>query len=133
MYQRGSTYVMSIKNGWKVLMAGAYSEGGPPTDVADRLSTSFPHHFNVGLAQRSTKAIAKLDKYAVQETSPCVGFILNILLYKSKPPVPSPGPAPSLTPIQDTTTLADPSIPSIPAYGTFESHPTPHSQASSIS
>ncbi|KAG6834009.1 hypothetical protein H0H93_012598, partial [Arthromyces matolae] len=63
MYQRGSTYVMSTKNGWKVLMAGAYSEGGLPTDVADRLSASFPHHFNVGLAQRSTKAIAELDKF----------------------------------------------------------------------
>ncbi|KAG6897057.1 hypothetical protein C0992_004376 [Termitomyces sp. T32_za158] len=41
---------------------GIYSEGGLPTDIADRVTASFPHHFNVGLAQRSTKAIAELDK-----------------------------------------------------------------------
>ncbi|KAG6855463.1 hypothetical protein H0H87_002427, partial [Tephrocybe sp. NHM501043] len=62
MYQRGPTYVMSTSNGWKVLMEGVYSEGGLPTEIADRLNASFPHHSNVGLAQRSTKAIAELDK-----------------------------------------------------------------------
>ncbi|KAG6839710.1 hypothetical protein C0991_012404 [Blastosporella zonata] len=62
MYQRGPTYIMSTSNGWKVLMGGVYSEGGLPTEIADRLNASFPHHFNVGLAQRSTKAIAELDK-----------------------------------------------------------------------
>ncbi|KAG6810447.1 hypothetical protein H0H92_011820 [Tricholoma furcatifolium] len=82
MYQRGSTYIMTTKNGWKVLMGGkqtlyhlidiwifadglqgVYSEGGLPTDIADRLSASFPHHFGVSLSQRSTKVIAELDKF----------------------------------------------------------------------
>ncbi|KAG5720265.1 Flavin-containing monooxygenase YUCCA3 [Termitomyces sp. T112] len=62
MYQRSSTYIMSATSGWKVLMEGVYSEGGLPTDIADRVTASFPHHFNVGLSQRSTKAIAELDK-----------------------------------------------------------------------
>ncbi|KAG6818697.1 hypothetical protein H0H93_002696, partial [Arthromyces matolae] len=62
MYQRGSTYVMTSKNAWKVIMGGAYTEGGLPVDVADRITASFPRHFNIGLAQRSTKAIAELDK-----------------------------------------------------------------------
>ncbi|KAG6867785.1 hypothetical protein C0993_011115 [Termitomyces sp. T159_Od127] len=50
--------------GKKVVVVGAciYSEDGLPTDIADRVTASFPHHFNVGLAQRSTKAIAELDK-----------------------------------------------------------------------
>ncbi|KAG6872067.1 hypothetical protein C0995_013411 [Termitomyces sp. Mi166 len=42
--------------------SGVYSEDGLPTDIADRVTASFPHHFNVGLAQRSTKAVADLDK-----------------------------------------------------------------------
>lgn len=73
---------MTVKNGWKVLFegiapvlfphsvglciddfTGVYSEGGPPTDIADRLSASFPHYMSIGLGQRSTKAIAELDKY----------------------------------------------------------------------
>ncbi|KAG6876175.1 hypothetical protein C0993_005129 [Termitomyces sp. T159_Od127] len=62
MIQRSSTHVMSVMNGWKIIMEGIYSEGGLPTDIADRLIASFPHHFNVGIAQRSTKAIAELDK-----------------------------------------------------------------------
>ncbi|KAG6909650.1 hypothetical protein DXG01_016230 [Tephrocybe rancida] len=62
MLQRGPTYIMSTTNGWKVLMGGVYSEDGLPTHIADRLNASFPHHFNVGLSQRSTKAIAELDK-----------------------------------------------------------------------
>ncbi|KAG6899119.1 hypothetical protein C0993_000645 [Termitomyces sp. T159_Od127] len=39
-----------------------YSENGLPTDIADRVTASFPYHFNFALAQRSTKAIAELDK-----------------------------------------------------------------------
>ncbi|KAJ6628886.1 FAD/NAD-binding domain-containing protein [Mycena sp. CBHHK59/15] len=44
MFQRSSTYVMTVKNGWRVLMDGVYSENAPPTDVADRLNASFPNH-----------------------------------------------------------------------------------------
>ncbi|KAG6860939.1 hypothetical protein C0995_005769 [Termitomyces sp. Mi166 len=68
MYQRSSTYIMSTRNGWKVIFEGVYSERGLPTDIADRVTASFPHHFNVGLAQRSTKAIAELDKFVHDDT-----------------------------------------------------------------
>ncbi|KAK2462191.1 hypothetical protein APHAL10511_005779 [Amanita phalloides] len=61
MYQRSSTYVMTTKSGLGVLFAGLYSEDGPPTDIADRLSASFPHFMSIGLGQRSTKRIAELD------------------------------------------------------------------------
>ncbi|KAF5378871.1 hypothetical protein D9615_006928 [Tricholomella constricta] len=76
MVQRSSTYIMSIKNGWKVLMEGVYSEGGPPSDIADRLNASFPHHMGVGLAQRTTKVIAELDK-DVLDGLRARGFQLN--------------------------------------------------------
>ncbi|KAG6860938.1 hypothetical protein C0995_005768 [Termitomyces sp. Mi166 len=62
MYQRSSTYVMTTTNGWKVVAQGVYSEGGLPTDIADRLSASFPNHVTVSLAQRRTETIAELDK-----------------------------------------------------------------------
>ncbi|KAK1217332.1 hypothetical protein PQX77_020013 [Marasmius sp. AFHP31] len=63
MYQRSQTYIMSTKNGWKVLLEALYGENGVPTDLADRLSASFPHKMmESGLAQRATKAIADLDK-----------------------------------------------------------------------
>ncbi|KAG6870566.1 hypothetical protein C0992_012997, partial [Termitomyces sp. T32_za158] len=53
-----------------------YSEGGLPTDIADRLIASFPHYFNVGMAQRSTKAIAELDKDLL-EALRAQGFNVN--------------------------------------------------------
>ncbi|KAG7099769.1 hypothetical protein E1B28_001581 [Marasmius oreades] len=63
MYQRSSTYIMSTKNGWKVLFEDLYTENAPPTDLADRLNASFPNEFlHSGLAQRQVKAIAELDK-----------------------------------------------------------------------
>ncbi|KAG5640708.1 hypothetical protein DXG03_007477, partial [Asterophora parasitica] len=90
MYQRSPTYIMSTKNGWDVLMggtsyvpllipqpntlAGVYSEDGPPSDIADRLSASFPHHMGVGLSQRKVKEIAELDKYA---SSSCPSLIAD--------------------------------------------------------
>ncbi|KAF9461716.1 hypothetical protein BDZ94DRAFT_1263163 [Collybia nuda] len=62
MYQRSSTYVMTTKNGWKLIMAGSYCEGGPPTDIVDRHTASFSNFIGIGLAQRRVKAIAELDK-----------------------------------------------------------------------
>jgi len=41
---------------------GVYSEGSPPTDVADRLMASIPQYMGVGLAQRAAKTISGLDK-----------------------------------------------------------------------
>ncbi|KAH0581217.1 hypothetical protein H2248_012334 [Termitomyces sp. 'cryptogamus'] len=68
---------MSTTDGWKVVAQGnhsssyftvrtyslVYFEGGRPTDIADRLSASFPNHVTVGLAQRQTKDIVELDKF----------------------------------------------------------------------
>ncbi|PFH45534.1 hypothetical protein AMATHDRAFT_71621 [Amanita thiersii Skay4041] len=62
MFQRGSTYVMSTKNGWDVLFRGLYCEGGPPADIADRVNASYPHLMSMEIAQRNVKEIAKLDK-----------------------------------------------------------------------
>ncbi|THU80134.1 hypothetical protein K435DRAFT_810128 [Dendrothele bispora CBS 962.96] len=42
MHQRSSTYIMTTKIGWEVTMSGLYMEDGPPTDVADQMSASFP-------------------------------------------------------------------------------------------
>ncbi|KAF8345497.1 hypothetical protein F5887DRAFT_1158732 [Amanita rubescens] len=79
MYQRSSTYVMTTKNGfdiffkgwlvyqqtvfcYKISASGLYCEDGPPTDIADRLSASFPHFMNIELARRSTARVAELDR-----------------------------------------------------------------------
>lgn len=45
------------------LYQGSYSEDGLPTDLADRISASFPNHFVQLLNQRVTKDIADADKY----------------------------------------------------------------------
>ncbi|TFK44042.1 hypothetical protein BDQ12DRAFT_730165 [Crucibulum laeve] len=76
MFQRGSTYIMSTENGWKVLMEGVYSENAPPVEVADRLNASFPHHMAVPINQRSVKRLAELDK-DILDSLRAVGFRLN--------------------------------------------------------
>lgn len=64
MFQHGSgsTYIMSCKNGWEVIMKGIYWEDGPSPDYADRLNASFPHHMATELNQMRTKVIAEMDK-----------------------------------------------------------------------
>ncbi|TFK70710.1 FAD/NAD(P)-binding domain-containing protein [Pluteus cervinus] len=62
MFQRSSTYVISVENRFKVAVSRLYSEAAPPTHIADRLSASFPNYMSIGLSQRSAKAIAELDK-----------------------------------------------------------------------
>ncbi|PFH47509.1 hypothetical protein AMATHDRAFT_151910 [Amanita thiersii Skay4041] len=62
MFQRGSTYIMSTKNGWDVLFRGLYCEGGPPVDIADRVAASYPRLMSMEMAQRNVQKIAKLDK-----------------------------------------------------------------------
>ena len=42
---------------------GLYPEDGPPTDIADRISASFPHFMSIGLAQRSARRIEELDRF----------------------------------------------------------------------
>lgn len=63
MFQRSSTYVMTTKNGVRLLLEGLYSETSPPTDVADRLNASFPNRLMEFLAPRAVLKIAEADKY----------------------------------------------------------------------
>ncbi|KDR66354.1 hypothetical protein GALMADRAFT_259418 [Galerina marginata CBS 339.88] len=77
MFQRSSTYIMSTKNGWEVIMKGAYWEDAPPVDVVDRINASFPHHMATGLKQRETKYIAELDKDLLDGLHK-VGFRTNL-------------------------------------------------------
>jgi len=62
MFQRSSTYVMSSKEGMPRLMGGLYSEGGPPTDIADLINASFPINFMRIMNKRLTAGIAEADK-----------------------------------------------------------------------
>ncbi|KAJ7090179.1 hypothetical protein C8R44DRAFT_818281 [Mycena epipterygia] len=77
IYQRSSTYVLTIKNGWKHVMAGRYAEGGPPVDLVDRLSASFPHFMAIPLHQRQAMRIAEDDKELLDGLRKC-GFRLNM-------------------------------------------------------
>ena len=47
------------------IFEGLYREDGPPVDLADRISASFPNHFLRLLHQRVTKDIADIDKYVL--------------------------------------------------------------------
>ena len=40
-----------------------------PTDITDRLSTSFPHFMSIELGRRSTDRIAELDKFVKKVSS----------------------------------------------------------------
>ncbi|KAJ7137003.1 hypothetical protein C8R44DRAFT_768224 [Mycena epipterygia] len=77
IYQRSSTYVFTTKNGWKHIMAGTYAEGGPPVDLVDRLSASFPHFMAIPLNKRQAKRIAEDDKELLDGLRKC-GFRLNM-------------------------------------------------------
>ncbi|KAF5371656.1 hypothetical protein D9758_003551 [Tetrapyrgos nigripes] len=76
MVQRGPTYVMTVRNGYKV-MGGLFSEGGPPTDIADRIQASFPFFIGMnGMLQRRTKEIEELDRELLENLMK-VGFKLT--------------------------------------------------------
>ncbi|KAF9037135.1 hypothetical protein BJ165DRAFT_576244 [Panaeolus papilionaceus] len=79
MFQHGSgsTYIMSCKNGWEVIMKGIYWEDGPSPDYADRLNASFPHHMATELNQMRTKVIAEMDKDIIEGLKK-VGFKMNL-------------------------------------------------------
>ncbi|KAF9237574.1 FAD/NAD(P)-binding domain-containing protein [Melanogaster broomeanus] len=63
MVQRSPTYVMSAKQGLPRLFCNAlFWDGGPPTDIADRINGSFPNYLAALVQQRVTKAIAEADK-----------------------------------------------------------------------
>ncbi|KAG2078548.1 FAD/NAD(P)-binding domain-containing protein [Suillus decipiens] len=61
MVQRSPSYIMSTKEGMPRLMS-IFWEGGPPTDVADRINASYPNSFLKLMHQRVTKDIADADK-----------------------------------------------------------------------
>jgi hypothetical protein len=51
-----------------VIVSGTYEEGGPPVDVADRLSASLPYAFFIpGISKRLTKLVADDDKSVLAE------------------------------------------------------------------
>ncbi|KAI9507262.1 FAD/NAD-P-binding domain-containing protein, partial [Russula earlei] len=76
MFQRSSTYVMSIQNGFSRVFGGLYHEGGPPPDVADRLNASFPNYLLKPLHQRVVVDIAEKDRETLDGLRR-VGFRLN--------------------------------------------------------
>ena len=88
MFQRSSTYIMSVKHGVTRVFGGSfvsfyetnlesedrlelglYFEGGPPPDVADRINASFPNYLQKPLHQRIVLDIANDDK-SVHENFP---------------------------------------------------------------
>lgn len=87
MFQRGSTYVMSVTHGVKRVFGGLlidfyeihmttenlfelglYYEGGPPPDVADRINASFPNYLQKPLHRRIVVDIEKEDRFVVKVT-----------------------------------------------------------------
>ncbi|KAK2460133.1 hypothetical protein APHAL10511_007812 [Amanita phalloides] len=63
MYQRSSTYIMSVKNGMEILLEGLYAEEGvPPVEIADLINASYPNIFMEGYAHRQMIRIAEADK-----------------------------------------------------------------------
>jgi len=61
IYQRSPVYVMSAENGCRGFMS-LYVEGGPPTDIADRVGASYPLGLAVLLKQTTVKRVAAADK-----------------------------------------------------------------------
>ncbi|KAF9046150.1 hypothetical protein BJ165DRAFT_1469259 [Panaeolus papilionaceus] len=76
MVQRGSTYVMSTKKGLPVMLGDLYVEGGPPTDLADKIAASFPFLSSTGSGYRANNIIADLDR-DILDGLRRVGFKLN--------------------------------------------------------
>ncbi|KAH7888534.1 FAD/NAD(P)-binding domain-containing protein [Phlebopus sp. FC_14] len=61
MVQRSPTYIMSTKEGMPRYL-GLFWEGGPPTDIADRVNASYPNKLVKLLHQRVAKDVADADK-----------------------------------------------------------------------
>ncbi|EGO25706.1 hypothetical protein SERLADRAFT_437430 [Serpula lacrymans var. lacrymans S7.9] len=61
MCQRGPTYIMTTKEGMPRLLS-LFWDGGPPTDIADRINASYPNHLLKLMHVRLTKNIAEADK-----------------------------------------------------------------------
>ncbi|KAF5382247.1 hypothetical protein D9757_008944 [Collybiopsis confluens] len=62
MYQRGSTLIVTTNTFLQVFFKGLYDEDGPPTEVADLISFSYPLAFMAELGKRQTLDCEKLDQ-----------------------------------------------------------------------
>ncbi|KAI0271306.1 FAD/NAD(P)-binding domain-containing protein [Gloeopeniophorella convolvens] len=76
MFQRSSSYIMSVKHGVTTVIGGLYHEGGPSPDVADRVNASFPNFLQKPIHQRLVRDIAEKDKETLDGLRR-VGFRLN--------------------------------------------------------
>jgi len=76
IYQRSSSYIMSNKFGMPILLRGLYWQEPIPTDIADRVSASFPNNFLRLLHRRVTNEIAEADKELLEGLK-AKGFRLN--------------------------------------------------------
>lgn len=61
LLQRSPSYVLSRDNATKLLFAGLYEEGGPPTADADLMAAATPYPLAVALRRRTTRELAALD------------------------------------------------------------------------
>ncbi|KAH9970112.1 FAD/NAD(P)-binding domain-containing protein [Lactifluus volemus] len=77
MFQRSSTYIMSVKHGIPGVFGSLYYEGGPSPDVADRINASFPNYIQKPLHQRIVADIADKDRETLDGLRR-VGFRLNM-------------------------------------------------------
>lgn len=75
MIQRSPTYVVSLA-GSAIAMTGMYDGSGPPTDVADLLSASFPFKCAPEMHQATTAAMAEHDKELLAGLEKA-GFLLS--------------------------------------------------------
>jgi putative flavoprotein involved in K+ transport len=75
MVQRSSTYVVSVETS-SIAMAGMYDETGPPTEIADLISGSFPFHALPPLQKAMTAQMTAMDKPLLDRLEK-VGFRLN--------------------------------------------------------
>lgn len=60
--QRSETYVMSTDSVEKILLAGLYSEDGPPTEDADLIFNSVPNYVHVPHQKKVAEQIAEFDR-----------------------------------------------------------------------
>ncbi|KAJ3520841.1 hypothetical protein NM688_g9105 [Phlebia brevispora] len=76
IFQRSSTFVMSVKEAIPRLLKPLYWQGGPPTEEADRLFASMPIRFMKLLAPRLMAAIHEADKELLQNLKK-IGYRIN--------------------------------------------------------
>ncbi|KZT62289.1 FAD/NAD(P)-binding domain-containing protein [Calocera cornea HHB12733] len=77
MIQRGSTYIMSVKNAIPLQYKELFWKGSPPTEVADLLYQSFPNPITALMSVRVTEKVAELDREMLDGLAR-VGFRTNM-------------------------------------------------------